>query len=142
MKKIPEITVTKQARYWVCTAWIADDFFRYSDPFLIPNFINRKSTKHEIEVQLKFLQIFATETLDKRFLVKEFLSNFQSSLNGKQRAVIKKYLISLVQLFADFRIIESNYKIIQNGELFAVDQLTSRNITQGFVIYEIMNFRS
>jgi hypothetical protein len=38
--------------------------------------------------------------------------------------------------FEGLDLIESNYKIIQNGRLYKVEQLTTRNISQGLVIYE------
>lgn len=39
-------------------------------------------------------------------------------------------------MFEERELIDSNYKIISNGKFYATDQLTSSNISEGFIIYE------
>lgn len=45
----------------------------------------------------------------------------------------------LVDLFTDYQIIKSNYKIIQNNKLYDTEKLTSRNISEGFVFFEFIH---
>jgi len=49
---------------------------------------------------------------------------------------IKKYFIQVVQLFKEQNLIEDNYKIISNGYYSPTKELNTRNISEGFVIYE------
>ena len=44
--------------------------------------------------------------------------------------------IELVKLLEEHDLIESKYKIIFKGSLYDTQQLTTRNISEGFIIYE------
>lgn len=45
----------------------------------------------------------------------------------------------LVDLFTNKGLIKSNYKIIKNNKLYDTEKLTSRNISQGFVFFEVIH---
>lgn len=60
-------------------------------------------------------------------------------MNGRQKSDIKKYFIELVQVFEKHQLIEPNYKIISNGRIYETKELNSRNISEGFIIYEKIN---
>lgn len=45
----------------------------------------------------------------------------------------------LVDLFTDYQIIKSNYKIIQNNKLYDTEKLTSQNISEGFIFFEVIH---
>jgi hypothetical protein len=49
---------------------------------------------------------------------------------------MKRAFIQLVKLFEEHSLIESNYKIISDGKVYQTDQLTSSNISEGFILYE------
>ncbi|MFT5791644.1 MAG: hypothetical protein ACI9LI_000981 [Saprospiraceae bacterium] len=136
---IPEIKLKKVATYWTCHAWIAEEFFDYSHPFLYPDFLNTKASKHEVEVQLRFIQVFASKGIKKTFYIKEFLEHFPSALNGKKKSQIKKYFIRLVEIFRETNLIQSNYKIISRGQEIETNELNSKKISEGFIIYENIN---
>ena len=40
------------------------------------------------------------------------------------------------KLFEEHSLIESNYTIISDGKVYHTDQLTSSNISEGFIVYE------
>lgn len=109
-------------------------------PFFFPDFRHSKHTKDEIIVQFEFLQVFASKSIRKEFYLKKFLDNFSSSLNGSRKHKIKKYLIELALLFETNNLIEPNYKIITGGQEIKTHQLTTRNINQGFIFYEVINY--
>jgi hypothetical protein len=46
----------------------------------------------------------------------------------------------LVQLFKEQDLIEDSYKIISNGHYYSTKELNTRDISEGFVIYEKLNF--
>ena len=53
---IPEVALTKgKQNCWVGRVWISEELFRYSHPFILPNLITKKLTKHEVEVQFKVI---------------------------------------------------------------------------------------
>jgi hypothetical protein len=74
--------------------------------------------------------------IEKTILVTQFLENYPSVLNNSQKTKIKQYFIELVQILKENNLIESNYKIIYKGKFYPVDQLTIKNISEGFMIYE------
>ena len=94
-----------------------------------------------MEVQFKFIQVFASKGIQKHFHIKDFLDHFPVSLNGTDEANIKDYLIHLVQIFQQNNLARSDYKILMKGEEVEVDELTSRNISQGFVIFEKIDYQ-
>jgi hypothetical protein len=121
---------------WIAKVWIAEELLYYNHPFLFPDFLQRKPTKHEFEVQFKVIQVFSSVDLEKTFYIKEFFQNYPSTLTNQQIAKIKKYFIQLIQIFQEHKLVDSNYKIISNGKLYDKDELTSNNISEGFVVYE------
>ncbi len=72
----------KVSRFWYCEAWIAEEYFQYAYPYLFPDFLNLKATKHKVEVQLKFLQVYTSKGIKKIFYIQELLEDFPSTLNG------------------------------------------------------------
>ena len=57
-------------------------------------------------------------------------------LNNPQKTKIKKCLIELVKHLEQHDLIEPKDKILSNGNLHDTQELISRNISEGFVIYE------
>ena len=49
---------------------------------------------------------------------------------------MKQHFLELVQLLRNSGLIEPHYKIISDGKLYPTDQLTTTNISEGFLIYE------
>ena len=89
-----------------------------------------------MNVLFKIIQVFSSVDLEKTLYIKEFLQNYPSTLTNKQITKIKKYFLQIIQIFQEHQLIDSNYKIISNGKLYDKDQLTSRIISEGFVVYE------
>ena len=46
----------------------------------------------------------------------------------------------MVQIFKEHDLIEDSYKIISNGHYYSTKELNTRDISEGFVIYEKLNF--
>ena len=67
---------------------------------------------------------------------KNFCQSYPSVLNNQQKTKIKKHFIELVKVLEEHNLIESKYKIIYNGTFHDTQELTIRNIHEGFVIYE------
>lgn len=66
--------------------------FRYSHPFILPNLITKKLTKHEVEVQFKVIQVFSSVNIAKTFWIKDFLEDYSVKLTNQQKPKMKNYL--------------------------------------------------
>jgi hypothetical protein len=136
---IPEVRVSKskkQNNSLIARVWIAEELFYYNYPFILPDFFRNKNTKDEFQVQFEILKVFSSVSIQKEVFVQEFLDSYSSVLSNQRRTKIKKLFIQLVGHLKENDLIESNYKIISNGLLVDVDELTITNIRQGFVLYE------
>ena len=134
---IPEVALTKgKQNCWVGRVWISEELFRYSHPFILPNLITKKLTKHEVEVQFKVIQVFSSVNIAKTFWIKDFFEDYSVKLTNQQKTKIKKHFIELVKVLEEYDLIESKYKIISNGSFHDTQKLTIRNIHEGFLIYE------
>lgn len=88
--------------------------------------------KDEFEV----LTIFSSINLEKVFHVKQSLDSYSSIISNQRISDIKKYFIEIVEILEENDIIENNYKIISNRKFYKIDQLTTHNISESFVLYE------
>ena len=90
----------------------------------------------QFEVQVHVFKTFSSENIEKVFLIKDFLQNYTSRFSNQQKTKIKEYFIQSIKLLQQYDLIENKYKIISNRFLLDTDLLTSKNISEGFVIYE------
>jgi hypothetical protein len=78
---IPEVKLEKEKQNtWVANVWIAEELFYYAHPFLFPDLLKRRFTKHQFEVQFKVIQIFSSVDIEKYFSIEEFFSQLPISL--------------------------------------------------------------
>ena len=49
---------------------------------------------------------------------------------------MKKSFIQLIKILEEYSLINSNYKIISNGRFYDTEELTTNNISEGFVGYK------
>lgn len=134
---IPEVRFDKgKQNSWIAQVWRAEELFYHAHPFILPDLLKPKLKKYEFEVQFKVIQVFSSVNIEKIFSIKDFLQNYPSTLNNQQKTKIKKYFIQLVGCLKEHDLIESNYKIISGGKPYHTDQLTPKNIFEGFIIYE------
>ena len=58
---IPEVQLEKEKQNtWIANVWRAEELFDYAHPFLFPDLLKRKLTKHQFEVQFKVIQVFSS----------------------------------------------------------------------------------
>lgn len=125
---------------WIGRVWLVEELFYYTYPFYLPNLFQQKLTKDQLEVRVKFVQVFHSVNVEKEFFIKEFLNSYSSIISNQRLNNIKKYFIQLVRLFKEHDLIQDNYKIISNGHYYSTKELNVHNISEGFVIYEQLNF--
>ena len=137
---IPKISLEKSKTCWWASVWVDEELFSYRYPFSLPDFFKPSSKKHDFAVQFEVFQIFNSVNPEKIFLIQEFLENYPSVLSNQQKTEIKRAFIRLVELLKEKKFIENNYKIILNGKFHPVEKLITQNISEGFVIYEKLEF--
>ena len=49
---------------------------------------------------------------------------------------MKEYFIELLELFKEYELIESIYKVVFTKTVYEINKLTPQNISKGFVVYE------
>lgn len=130
------VKFTKLQKCWVDRIWVAQKLFYYKYPFYLTDLFQQKLKKDQFEVQFQVFKTFSSENIDKVFLIKEFFQNYTSRLSNQQKTKMKEYFIQSIKLFQQYDLIENNYKIIYNGFLLDTDLLTSKNISEGFIVYE------
>ena len=133
---VPLIKFTKVQKFWVGQVWLAQELFYYEYPFYLPDLFQTKLKKYQFEVQVHVFKTFSSENIEKVFLIKDFLKNYTSRFSNQQKTKIKEYFIQSIKLLQQYDLIENKYKIISNRFLLDTDLLTSKNISEGFVIYE------
>jgi len=133
---VPLVKLTKVQKFWVGRVWVAQELFYYKYPFYLPDLFQQRLKKDQLELQVQVFKTFSSENIQKVFLIKDFFQNYTSRLSNQQKTKMKEYFIQSVKLFQQYDLIENNYKIISNGFLFDTNLLTSKNISEGFVIYE------
>lgn len=134
---VPQVKFEKcsKQKFLIAKVWLMNDLFTYNYPFYLPNFFQHKLKKHQLEVGLKLFQAFNSLSIEKTISVEEFFKLYPSVLENKKKTEIKKYFIQLVELLREQNLIEPYYKVFLNGNSYDVRELTSRNISEGFMFY-------
>jgi hypothetical protein len=127
---------TNHQKQIIANVWVVEKLFYYDYPFYFPNFFEKNLTKHEFDVRFALFQTFCSIHIEKVVLVKQFIDSYPSALNNSQKTKIKEYFIEGVKILQENRLIEPNYKVISNGQLYEPEELTLKNISEGFVICE------
>jgi hypothetical protein len=130
-----EFHQSKSNKPLVAKVWIVEELFYYNYPFHFPDLLNQKFQKHEFSVLAYFIQTFSCITIAKRFDLKKFFGDY-SSLNNRNVRKVKEYFIKYIKLFHEYNLIDDKVQILSTGSISSLSQLTTSNISEGFIIYE------
>jgi len=135
---IPQVKFERcpREKYLMANVRVVEDLFYYQHPFILPDFFQQKLTKSELEVRLKLIQMFTSVSIEKVIDIKSFLKSYSSTLSNQQKTKIKKSFIELIKVLEDHQLIESKYKILSEGRFLHASELTTKNISEGFIFYE------
>ena len=133
---IPKVKIikSKKLKCWMGNIWLVEDLFHYKYPFLFPDLFRRKISKDEFDVAFEVMKTYSSVSIQKKFFIKEFLASYR--ISNQRITNMKRTFIQLVKLFEEHSLIQSNYTIISDGKVYHTDQLTSSNISEGFIVYE------
>jgi hypothetical protein len=142
--KFRSLVIVPHVEFEVCSTqkcligkvWLVEELFFHRYPFYMPNFFQQKLAKHELEARFKLFQVFSSASVEKEILVQEFFESYPSVLNNEKKTKVKECFIELVKILEEYNLIESKYGIFLKGVLYDTQELTFKNISEGFVIYE------
>jgi len=120
---------------------LAEDLFHYTFPFMLPDFFETKLNKDDFAVRFEICQIFTSVQIAKEFRIQEFLDNYFTKISNSRIAKIKQSFVQSVWLLEKFNLIESYYTNLNDGKSYPIQQLKSRNLGKGFIIYEKLSFK-
>ena len=136
---VPKVEIHKEV-YWIGKFWIVDDLFYYNYPFSFPDMFNSDLSKYEFAVLFEIFKCFNSPTIEKRIDIKKFIDGFPSKLSNQTSRKLKLLFLEPIQILENNGVIESRFKVFRDGKLEPVKKLTIDNISEGFVIYEKLNF--
>ena len=134
---VPQVEIFKDHNTLIAKVWVVEELFYYNYPFCFPDLFESKLTKYQLSVLFEIITKFSSASLEKQFDIKSFLVGY-SKLSNNDSRIIKKHFIHYVQLLVEQKIIEKRFQIIKNGTTYETTSLNTRDISEGFIIYEIL----
>lgn len=101
--------------------------------FSIPIF-RKKLRKYQSRVRVKVIQVFRSVSIEKKILIQEFLDHYGSVGSNPDQNKMKLEFIEMVKDWKVKNLIYDKYQILRNGFSFSTDELTTQNISEGFLI--------
>lgn len=95
---------------------------------------------YKFSTLFKSIKCFNSPNLEKRIYVKQFMKDYPSTLSNQNVRRMKTLFLEAIEILEDNQLIESRFKVFCNGKLKSVEKLTTQNISEGFLIYEKINF--
>ena len=136
---IPKLEVYKcnKSKSWLARILLLEGLFDYQYPFRYPDLFETKSiklNKDQYLVRFEIIRVFSSKSVTKNFYLREFFQ--QHPVSNKRICGIKRIFIELTQKFYKFGLIESKVKLMLHNHYVDIEDLTTFNISEGFILYE------
>ena len=136
---IPKLEVykCKKSRCWLTRILLLERLFDYQYPFKYPDLFekeNIKLNKDQYFVRFQFIRVFSSKSATKTFDLRELFQ--QRPVSNKRICDIKRIFIELTQEFYQFGLIYPKAKLMLHNDYINIEDLTTFNISDGFIIYE------
>ena len=135
---VPKVEIFRERQVVKAKIWVVEELFYYKYPFSFPDLFKSKLTKYQLSVIFEIIVKFSSLGLEKHFNIHNFLSTY-STLSNHDRYTIRRHFIRYINLLVEQNIIEKRFLISRNGIYYETNKLTTRNISETFVIYELLN---
>jgi hypothetical protein len=122
---------------WLTRILLLERLFDYQYPFRHPDLFETESiklNKDQYLVRFEFIRVFSSKNATKISYLREFFQ--QHSVSNKRIRDIKRVFIELIQEFCQFRLIDSKVKLMLHSDYTYIEDLTTSNISDGFILYE------
>lgn len=132
-----ELYKCKKSKSWVTRILLLEELFHYQYPFKYPDFFeteNNKLTKDQYLVRFEFIRVFSIKSATKHFYLREFFQ--QHPVSNKRIHDMKQIFIELIRQFYQIGLINSKVKLIFHNNYLDIQNLTTFNISDGFILYE------
>lgn len=132
-----ELYKCKKSKCWVTRILLLEELFDYQYPFKYPDLFeteNNKLTKDQYLVRFEFIRVFSIKSATKHFYLREFFQ--QHPVSNKRIRDMKQIFIELIQQFYQIRLINSKVKLMLHNNYIDIENLTTFNISDGFILYE------
>ena len=109
----------------------------YQYPFVYSDLFDTESiklNKDQYLVRFEIIRVFSSKSLTKNFYLREFFQ--QHPVSNKRIRDIKRIFIELIQEFYQFGLIESKVKLMLHNDYVDMEDLTTFNISDGFILYK------
>ena len=138
---IPKVEFWREKnQYWVVQIWIVDELFYYNYPFAFPDLFDPSISKLKFAVQFEIIRVFSAFGLEKRFYIEQFIKTYPFSLSNQAIRQIKEFFIESVKVLEENNLIQPRFVIFKKSTSESVNVLTCENISEGFILYEQLNF--
>jgi hypothetical protein len=95
---------------------------------------NNKFTKNQYFIQFEFIRVFSIKSDIKQFYLRKFFQ--QNPVSTEQIRKMKQIFIELIRKFYQFVLVNSKIKLILYSNYIDIENLTTFNIAEGFILYE------
>ena len=136
---IPKLEVykCKKSKCWLTRVLLLEELFDYQYPFKYPDLFETgsiKFNKDQYLVRFQFIRVFSSKSGTKKFYLREFFQQYR--ISNKRIREIKQIFIELIQEFYQFGLIDSKVKLMLHNDYRDIEDLTTFNISDGFILYE------
>ena len=132
-----ELYKCKKSKCWLTRILLLEELFHYQYPFKYPDLFdteNNKFNKDQYLVRFEFIRVFSIKSPTKHFYLREFFQ--QHPVSNKRIRHMKQIFIELIRQFYQIRLINSKVKLMLHDNYIDITQLTTFNISHGFILYE------
>lgn len=132
-----EVYKCKKSKCWVTRILLLEELFDYQYPFKYPDFFeteNNKLTKDQYLVRFEFIRVFSSKSATKHFYLRDLFQ--QHPVSNQRIRDIKQIFIELIRQLYQIRLINSKVKLMLHNNYIDIEDLTTFNISDGFILYE------
>ena len=132
-----ELYKCKKSKCWLTRVLLLEELFDYQYPFKYPDLFETESIKFNKDqylVRFEFIRLFSSKSATKHFYLRNFFQ--QHSVSNKRIRDIKRIFIELIQEFYQFGLIQPKVKLMLHNNYIDIEDLTTFNISYGFILYE------
>ena len=138
LASVPKVQVYKLNKKWVAKIWIVDELYSYDYPFSFPirELLKSSLNKHQLSSLVYVINTLSSESIEKNFDIKSYINSYNYSNSDSRK--VKKYVIQYIHFLYNHGIIDGKLYVVKEKKQYSVKQLTTRNISEGFIVYELL----